>query len=161
MKEKSNQAQAAALIRKELKKEFPQTKFRVTSSGFSGGDSVSIHWQNGATTKQVQDITNKYQYGHFDGMTDSYEYSNNRKDIPQTKYVMEQRTITMDIVNQAFEYIRHSWDCLKNKTVDDSSQEIFKQLGAWTAQSFLYRQLSQIDLSNGLTKEMLDKVIFG
>ena len=70
-------AQCAAAIRTELKTKFPDCKFSVTSENFSGGDSVHISWKDGPTTKQVDSIVNKYQYGHFNGMEDIYEYSNN------------------------------------------------------------------------------------
>ena len=91
---KSSQAQAAAAIRSELKVAFPGITFGVRSDSGSMTDSVHISWIDGPTVKEVEAITGKYQQGHFDGMTDMYEYSNTRKDIPQTKYVMESRTIS-------------------------------------------------------------------
>jgi hypothetical protein len=94
MRELSNQAAAAKMIRAELGKAFPTTKFRVTSDSFSMGDSVDIRWEDGPTSDKVDAIVKKYQYGHFDGMQDLYEYSNHRKDIPQSKYVMTQRDIS-------------------------------------------------------------------
>lgn len=93
MRELSQQAQAAKLIRKELKAAFPDVKFSVTSEGYSMGDSVSIGWTNGPTAQQIRDISDKYKKGHFDGMTDCYDYSNNRKDIPQTMFVITQRDV--------------------------------------------------------------------
>lgn len=157
---KSSQAQAAKLIRQELKQAFPGTKFSVTSQSFSMGCSIDIRWDNGPTSKQVESITGKYEYGHFDGMTDCYEISNRRNDIPQSKYVMEQRTVTEEMQNEAFEYIRYSWECLEGKMIDDSSVEINKDLGTWTARNFIDCQLAKIDLTNGLTKQKLEDVIF-
>ena len=58
------------------------------------GDSVSIRWEDGATGAEVRAISGKYQYGHFDGMTDMYEYSNRRDDIPQSKYVSDSRDMS-------------------------------------------------------------------
>jgi len=91
---KSSAANAASAIREELKKHFPNIKFSVKSSNFSMGDSVSISWTDGPTAEQVKKYSDKYQYGHFDGMTDMYESTNRRNDIPQTKYVSENRTIS-------------------------------------------------------------------
>lgn len=90
MKTLTQAAQAAKLIRKDLKKAYPNTKFSVTSSNFSMGDSVRISWNLGPTIDKINAIVDKYQYGHFDGMTDSYEYSN-CKSFPQTKFVQTQR----------------------------------------------------------------------
>jgi hypothetical protein len=84
---KSTQAQAAALIRKELKAAFKDTKFSVTSESYSMGDSVSVCWENGPNREAVHAIVGKYQYGHFDSMTDCYEHSNGNESIPQTKFV--------------------------------------------------------------------------
>lgn len=101
---KTPAAQAAALIRKELKAAFPNEPFRVRSRNFSMGDAVDIYigaYVGRGTFDQfnrefteptesmvkAREIVGKYQYGRFDGMTDSYEYTNSRKDIPQAKYV--------------------------------------------------------------------------
>jgi hypothetical protein len=93
-------ALCAASIRTELKNNFPTYKFSVTSDNFSGGDSVHISWNDGPTTKQVDSIVNKYQYGHFDGMTDMYEYSNTIDGLPQTKYVSTSREINPELKNR-------------------------------------------------------------
>jgi len=84
-------AQAAAAIREELKTKFKGVKFSVTSSNFANGNSVDIQWTDGPTEDEVSAITSKYQYGHFNGMEDIYEYSNSREDIPQAKFVSENR----------------------------------------------------------------------
>ena len=90
----TDHAKAAKMIKAELKKAFPKTVFSVRSKGFAGGDAVHIDWTDGPTNDQVRNITDKYQYGHFDGMQDLYEYSNNRTDIPQAKYVQVRRDIS-------------------------------------------------------------------
>lgn len=89
----STQAEAAKLIRKDLKEAFPTIKFKVTSQSFSMGDSVDVRYVDGPTTKQVDEIIRKYQYGSFNGMEDIYEHTN-KQDFPQSKYVHSQRTLT-------------------------------------------------------------------
>jgi len=91
---KSSHAHAAQQIREKLKAAFPDVKFSVTSNSYSGGNSVHVEWTDGPTTSMVENISGAYQYGHFDGMTDSYDYSNSRDDIPQVKYVQERRTMS-------------------------------------------------------------------
>lgn len=88
----SSHAATAAAIKAELKAAFPNCKFSVTSDSYSQGDATRIHWTDGPTVNEVENISAKYQYGHFDGMTDMYESSNSRDDIPQTKYVTESRS---------------------------------------------------------------------
>lgn len=103
---KSCSANCATAIREELKKEFPAVKFSVKSSNFAGGDSVHISWNEGPTTKEVDAFTNKYQYGSFDGMTDMYNYSNTREDLPQSKYVSTRREISEEVNNIVFESLK-------------------------------------------------------
>lgn len=88
---KSGAAQCAAAIREELKM-FKGVKFTVRAETFSMGDSVHIGWTDGPTARQVEEITGKYQYGHFNGMEDIYENSNSRDDIPQAKFVQTSRS---------------------------------------------------------------------
>ena len=91
MKELTQAALTAKLIRKELKQLYPNVTFKVRSDNFSMGDSVDVIYQDGDLTndqhRALQDeLQAKYQYGNFDGMTDSYEY-NNRQEHAQTKYL--------------------------------------------------------------------------
>lgn len=95
-KELSTVAKAAKLIRAELKETFPTIKFRVKSQNYTGGDSVNVHWNMGPTTDEVKKITNKYQYGHFNGMEDIYEFSNSIEGLPQTKYLFTNRHMKSD-----------------------------------------------------------------
>jgi hypothetical protein len=88
---KTTHARTAQEIRKILKKEFPTIKFKVTSESYSMGSSVRIEWTDGVTSEKVDELVKKFQYGHFDGMQDLYEYSNSRDDIPQVKYVQTER----------------------------------------------------------------------
>ncbi len=88
---KSSAANCAAAIRSELKEKYPHIKFSVKSDNFSMGNSVDIRWTDGATVDEIEEITGKYQYGHFNGIEDIYEYSNDRTDIPQAKYVHTHR----------------------------------------------------------------------
>lgn len=66
---------AARNIRTELKRSFPSVKFNVRTEKYAGGNSVNISWTDGPNWQQVEEITNKYAGGHFNGMDDSYEYS--------------------------------------------------------------------------------------
>lgn len=60
----------AKLIRAQLKKNFPATKFSVKSSRYAGGSSIDIRWTNGPTQKEVDAITDPFSGGGFDGMID-------------------------------------------------------------------------------------------
>lgn len=80
-------AACAAAIRQELKAKYPGIKFSVTSETFSMGNSVSVDWTDGPEYAEIESIVSGYQYGRFDGMTDSYEYKKDfDRDRPSAKY---------------------------------------------------------------------------
>lgn len=81
-------------IKAELSAAFKGIKFSVRYSSFAGGDSVDISWEFGPTTKEVEAISNKYQAGNFDGMTDSYTYAKEGKAEVTAKYVQTSRTFS-------------------------------------------------------------------
>lgn len=120
---KSSSANCATAIREELKKEFPNVKFSVKSSNFSGGDSVNVEWSNGPTTLEVSKFTSKYQYGRFDGMTDSYEYSNSIEGLPQSKYVQTRREISEEVNNVVKEAVSKLFN-FSNMTEWEQEREI-------------------------------------
>lgn len=60
----------AKLIRAQLKKKFPGTKFQVKSHKYAGGSSINIHWNNGPTQPEVDKIVEPFSGGGFDGMID-------------------------------------------------------------------------------------------
>lgn len=77
------------LVKKELKKHFPNTKFSAKVEKYSWWSSLNIYWdwKNGPSGEEVEKIIKKYEMWYFDGMKDTYVYSNLNKDIPQVKYV--------------------------------------------------------------------------
>ena len=87
----SSHAHAAKLIRAELKRR--GYKASVRSSSYSMGSSVHVHIYEDLRPEVVEEIQSwcgQFQYGHFDGMVDLYEYSNRRDDLPQVKFVLVQ-----------------------------------------------------------------------
>jgi hypothetical protein len=56
-------------IRAILKRKFPGTKFSVQKRSWG---SVSIHWQDGPTDAQVNDLVGQFQSGSFDSSEDLY-----------------------------------------------------------------------------------------
>lgn len=91
---KSESAIAVKAIKAELKANFPAVKFSVTSDSFSGGNAVDIQYKDGPTVAQVEKITDKYQYGSFNGMEDIYECDNRIEGLPQAKYVHVSRDLS-------------------------------------------------------------------
>ena len=133
-------AQTAKAIREELKKAFPNVSFSVKSFSFSMGDDVRIEWTNGPTTEQIENITKKYEYGTFDGMTDLYEIDNKRNDIPQVKYIITSRTITEDIKEKTAQEIADRFGFDRN-----DQKAWMEKLGEWEQQA-VYKKLKDVEL---------------
>jgi hypothetical protein len=149
MKKLSTHAATAKAIRQELKTTFPSTVFKVTSQTFAGGNSVNIEWTNGPTSACVNKIVGKYQYGYFDCMTDCYDITNSRNDIPQVKYLQARREVSEDIKQALFEECRKTYAGWENLTsMDECSEELKKHWSAWTARDYIYRLTIDKDLTH-------------
>ena len=132
---KSIHAEVAQTIRKELKEKFPGVKFSVRSESFTGGNSIDIYYTNGVPEDEVRKLVNKYESGHFDGMTDCYNYYSNR-DYQTVKFVMVNRNITNDVREKTKIKIA------KEYGIEDinNNQEWFNKFQAWP-DNVVYREL--------------------
>lgn len=90
----SEHAQAAEMIRFELRKAFPGVRFSIKSQSYSGGSSIDVKYMDGPAPSAVEAIVGRYQEGHFDASRDIYEYSNKNQDLPQVKYTFVSREWT-------------------------------------------------------------------
>lgn len=93
---------AAKNIRIQLKQAFKWVKFSVRSDH----NSISVGWTDGPTDEQIQEITRPYKEGRFDGMSDSYQYDQDRIwPFGGAEYISEDREISDPIRDQAKELI--------------------------------------------------------
>lgn len=149
----STPAQAAKMIRQDLKQAFPEVSFSVTSKRYSGGSSVSIAYENGPTCEAVDTLVGKYEYGHFDGMEDIYRYSNTAYDLPQVKFVQVYRTTCETICQQVFAWLQKTHEHFdKVLSIDEAHNDLQRDYGAWTPREYISRILSKIDLTHGYTE---------
>lgn len=111
MKKLTQAAQAAKAIKSELKTAFPDINFSVKSDNYSMGDAVRISYTDGVPAKDVEAIVNKYQYGNFDSMTDMYENTNSRTDLPQAKYVQVSREMSEAAKDELLDFVQKHYGC--------------------------------------------------
>jgi len=148
---KTRAAETAKEIRKELKVNFPNVKFQVKSSTYSGGNSVDIYYEDAVPTKAIEAVVNKYQQGHFNGMEDIYEYSNRNEDIPQVKYVMVNRSMSQEAEKQMIE--THNELFVESCRVNPNDlNEWVEGMNAW-GQTVVYRAFFQYDFEIGAFAE--------
>jgi len=63
-------ADTAKLIRQALRESFPDVKFSVRSSTYSGGASIRIYWTDGPNSAQVDAVAQRFSGSYFDGGID-------------------------------------------------------------------------------------------
>ena len=150
MKTLSTHAHAAKLIKEDLKKAFPLTKFSVSSRSYSMGSSIDVSWIDGPISDKVEEVIGKYQYGYFNGMEDIYETTNSIEGLPQVKFVFTNREINESIYAQVFEKFKAYYSGFENlKSIDETSEILMSKWSVWTARNFIYRELYHLDLTNG------------
>lgn len=102
----SRHAGAAKAIRAELKKH--GIKASVRAKCYSGGSSVDVCIEADvlpATREAIETFCKRFQYGHFDGMTDCYNYSNVNDDLPQVTFVFVNVDYSEKIRTEAKGYV--------------------------------------------------------
>jgi hypothetical protein len=104
----------AKLVRETLKTAFPRTKFSVRSKSYSGGCSITAHWTDGPTGKQVKTLLDRFEGKGFDGMTDCSYYCGERMYKGERvdfcgAYVFEARTISAEIARKVAD--RVAYEC--------------------------------------------------
>lgn len=120
---KTESAKTSQAIKSELKKAFPNVKFSVTSSNFAGGNSVSISYNDSILRSKVEEITDKYQYGSFDGMNDIYNNDNKNNSIPQAKYVTVSRNMTNETGAELLKEFQNNYIGAENLSMNDYHED--------------------------------------
>ncbi len=150
---------AGKAIKAELKKEFPSVKFSIRQEG---GSAVRISWSDGVTTKQVNDIVDKYQYGYFNAMNDIYEYSNTRADIPQVQFVVSYQTISGKYDQEILDWLKNKSNDFKNLELDSPIPEFFaSSFGRGDIMKYYISRISHhLDFTKPLAPQLKDYKYF-
>ncbi len=127
-KQISDHAAAAKLIRAELKKNGIKASVRASTASMTSSVNINLTdcvapW----VMKEIKLFCSKFQYGDFDGMTDSYNYSNNRDDLPQVRFVFVHNGRSDDDRQRAYDYLRAGFAGYENAPAkyEDAANEMF------------------------------------
>lgn len=114
----SNHAAAARAIRKQLKAHGVAATVRAQS--YAGGSSVTVKLEDAPiwTLRAVEQFASRFQMGLFDGMTDSYEYSNRNDDLPQVRFVFVETVYSAGKLQAAWDYARATLGGLEDLPAD-------------------------------------------
>jgi len=133
---KSDNAKAAQQIRKQLKEHGIQGN--VTSKSYSMGSSVTVRLTNPlpATKDAVKAFAGKYEYGHFDGMTDCYHMSNTNDDLPQVKFVFVEASYSDEIKAAVAAYVESKFQTFTDYDAQTKTWQVLSgavDCDFWTA----------------------------
>lgn len=112
---------AAKNLRKLLKAAFPGAKFSVTTSKYSGGNSVRVAWTDGPTTAAVEEILDRFDGGSFNGMDDSYTYCDTAWNslFGSARYTFANRSYSDALVAKAIEELKAEYQADSYPSVED------------------------------------------
>ncbi|MBT2281643.1 hypothetical protein J7E51_27705 [Priestia megaterium] len=116
--------ETAKKIRKELKEKYPNIKFSVRTSKYSGGSSISISWIDGPMKDEITQITDKFEGADFDGYNDlqtykSYEYKG--KYYNGADYVFAYRTLSDEY---RIQIKKHALSMFEDLNINDHTYNI-------------------------------------
>lgn len=102
----STQAQAAAAIRAELKRNGIAARVQSRSASMMNAVDVTVTDLAPWTVKRISAFVGQFQAGSFDGMTDCYNYDNTNRDLPQVKYASVRANYTDGVRQRAWDWVR-------------------------------------------------------
>lgn len=100
--------EAARLLRTDLKKAFPTTKFSVRTAHAT---SLYVRWNDGPTQTQVDRIGDRYASASFDSMADLTTYADSTHPVTGervhylSRYVTATREIGQEFAQQVLEHV--------------------------------------------------------
>jgi len=118
-------SKAASMIRKDLKKTFPKTKFAVTSrSGSMEAGNVRVEWVNGPRTASVKKVTDKYEEPYrYDTSSQSLVTVKSKSELPQVTNVILVRKMSPELKKYLFSEISQKY--AKDKSMNDVQRSAF------------------------------------
>lgn len=85
----ADRRKTTSIIKKHCLNKFNISKIEIKTDSFSGGSSMAVTYYSPEPIKQLEDFIKNFQYGHFNGMEDIYEYSN-QNNIILEKHILQQ-----------------------------------------------------------------------
>jgi hypothetical protein len=133
-------ARAAKEIRGYLKAK--GIKASVRSKNFSMGDSIDVEFfdESPGTLKKVVSDLDKYEYGTFDGMTDTQGFKNQDFDGPQTKYLHISNKPSEATRQRIWDKIRAQFTSFKHAPEEQEKAHLFfDDIQGYNGSELIYR----------------------
>ena len=151
-------------LKKELSLAWPSVKFSVRYKSFSGGDDISVHWTDGPSPKQVEELSNKYVSGTFDAMTDCAGYDASAFGeavsivLGRSRFVNVSRKTSETLVQKAIDRVLTKYNGPRSQATDVTVErfnrdDLYNESPMenndshyWSFQSLIHRELSKMGM---------------
>ncbi|WP_206119072.1 LPD29 domain-containing protein [Chromobacterium fluminis] len=93
---------AAANIRKELKRIWPEVKFSVRKTAYG---TVAVAWEDGPDQDLVAALLSRHRDGHFNSSEDLYEHASKPFGVAfgEARHIIPHRSVSLGLINQAID----------------------------------------------------------
>lgn len=171
-KEYISTADTAKLVRQCLKESFPQIKFTVRSSVYSGGSNIRIGWTDGPTEKQINEIVSQFAGSGFDSMVDlkynRYAEFDGKPVSFGADYIFTNRNYSDTMIESAIAAIQSEFGCKNCPTVEDYKEGRAYQFPViennhsypWEFQSQISKTLCETSLTESLPSKTANRTVF-
>ena len=128
----------AKLVRKALKKNFPNVKFSVRSSSYSGGASIDVSWTDGPVSQRVDKVIKPFAGSTFDGMIDLKSYVDSEYEGKPVHfaadYVFSQRDISdfSEKMEAATKLVNDNCNVVNGRFGNDRVEELARKVVYYT-----------------------------
>lgn len=86
---KADRRKTTSIIKAHCKNTYNISKISVSTDVFSGGDSMDVEYVSPEPIKELESFIDSFQYGHFNGMEDIYEYNSDRSEIILNGHILQ------------------------------------------------------------------------
>lgn len=139
----NNYALGAKMIRQWLKAQ--NIPGRVVSEGYSMGSSINVYLEDQLpeVVEKVEAYAKRFQYGHFDGQQDLYEYSNVNDKLPQATFVFVKNELSNELRQNIWDFILTNFVGMGDAPIDAQQAWRFR-LAGWgiDGAQLIYRMFS-------------------
>jgi len=138
----TQQAQAAAAIRAELKRNNISAKVTSRSASMMNAVDVTVTDLAPWVVAKIEQFAGAFQAGSFDGMADCYNYDNKNTALPQVKYVHVRVSYSDTVRQSAWTWVRSYYGLHDApESFKDAGNYYASNMGEW-ADRLMYRALS-------------------
>lgn len=133
----------AKLVREALKMAFPNIKFSVRSSQYSGGASIDVSWVDGPREQAVEQVAKVFEGSTFDGMIDLKSY--------HTSTLVNEDGTTRT-VHFGADYVFCRREVTNMEKLDREAEAMIRQRCALEGEKFGGQWIG--DLAHGMTRDL-------